>query len=190
MKPCSPEEAVQRALSMRGRTERYQLGTGDYRPRGDIDLPFTAKAGKVGSDCWGFAGAWAYKLPRHRPGFNKGPWATVSDDINCDSAIEDAEHLRELYEVVSTPAKGDLLVMPSIRGPDRRRIRIGHVWLVVDVPAEWDAAAPQLDLLTTMQCQASLPPAIKHGPGPRYDGSSFRGMVDPRWRIRILRVRQ
>lgn len=178
----SPAEAVERALSLKGSPLPYVLGTGNHRG------PTRRNNGPLAFDCWGFAGAFAFEQPRHEPGFNKGPWATVSDDRNCDSAIEEAEHIGKHYEVVATPRIGDLLVMPSIRDKERRRIRIGHVWLVVGVPAEWDVEAPQYSLLDTLQCQASTKPAIKLGPGPKSDATTFRGLKDEEWRIRVLRV--
>ncbi len=187
--PCTPNEARDRALSLVGRTEPYVLGTGDYRS--DSPLPFTTNPLGYGSDCWGFAGAWCYMLKRHRKGFNKGPWATVSDDINCDSAIEQAEHPQatdRLFEVIERAEPGCLLVMPSVRDPKtRKRIRIGHVWFVYDVPAEWDTSKPQYELLDTIQCQASSRPAIKRGPGPSKDGRTFRGVTNDAWRLRLLR---
>ncbi len=178
-------EAAARALSLVGRSEPYKLGAGDYRVT--RELPFTARNGVVGSDCWGFAGAWCWMQPRHDPGFNKGPWATVSDDRNTDSAIEDSEHKREGYIAVDRPELGDLLVMPSIRDERGKRIRIGHVWIVVGVCAEWDPGEPQYHLLDTVQCQASTRPAIKRGPGPKTDARTFHGVTDKAWRIRILR---
>jgi hypothetical protein len=185
---CSPAEAVERALSMVGRLEPYVLGTGDYRP-GKPDLPFTDKNGRTGSDCWGFAGAWCYKLPRHRPGFNHGHWASVTDWINTDSAIEDAEHQGELYEVVDRPALGDLLVFPSIRGPDGRRLRIGHAGIITRLCAEWDPKEPQYGELEVVQCQASRKPAIIKGPGLGWlFREKFKGATSPAWWTRILRV--
>jgi len=186
----TPTEAVERALRHVGKGT-YALGAGDFhadRP----DSPWTSKppSYEYGCDCWGYAHSYAYKTSRHRPGFNKGPWATVSDDINCDSAIEDAEHKRELFELVDTPRIGDLLVWPSIRGPDRKRIRIGHVSIVVDVPAEWDVAAPQFGLLIVVQCSPGGTAAIKRGPATGFMArESFRGFIDHAWRTRILRVR-
>jgi hypothetical protein len=174
--------AVERALSLVGSLLPYKLGTGNHRG------PTRYNNGPLGFDCWGLAGSFAFEQPRHEPGFNKGPWATVSDDRNCDSAIEEAEHIGKAYQVVLTPRVGDLLVMPSIRDKNGKRIRIGHVWLVVGVPAEWDEAAPQYSLLDTVQCQASTKPAIKRGPGPRSDATTFRGLINEEWRVRILRV--
>lgn len=174
-----------------GRTEPYILGTGDFKP-GRVDLPFTTNKYGTGSDCWGFAGAWCYQLPRHRPGFNHGTHATVSDDINCDSSIEQAEdpHATDrLFEVVTTPRLGDLLVYPSIRGPGGTRLRIGHVGIVVALCAEWDVKAPQFGLLTVVQCQAAKKPAIMKGPGSGWMfRDRYRDKTDPAWRSRILRV--
>jgi hypothetical protein len=100
-RPCSAREAVERALSLVG-----QAGStcSALAPTTPSDLPWTRDpAGQLGTDCAGFAISWCYKLPRHRQGFNAGPRATVSDDLNCNSAIEDADHKRELFERVFTP---------------------------------------------------------------------------------------
>jgi hypothetical protein len=185
----TPDEAAARAIAMVGKLYPYVLGTGNKlgpskRRRDD------GTWSPLGFDCWGFVSL-CYDIERHRPGYNKQPKATVSDDVNCDSAIEQAEHVGatdRLWKVVATPRIGDLLVMPSIRDARGKRIRIGHVWLVVGVPAEWDEARPQYDLLDTVQCQASTKPAIKRGPGPRSDASTFRGLTDEAWRVRLLRV--
>ena len=189
--PCSSAEAIQRAVLLVGAKEPYILGTGDYRPGAD-DLPWTRNAKGLGSDCWGYAGAWCYKLPRHRPGFNKQPKATVADDINTDSAIEQAEYAGatdRLFEVVDRPALGDLLVYPSIRGPDGKRLRIGHVGIVVKLCAEWDPEAPQYGELEVVQCQASRKPAVMRGPGVGWlFRDKFKGVIDEAWRTRILRV--
>lgn len=188
IRPCPPAEAVERALALLGRTEPYVLGTGDYRGIGR-DPWTTRKDGRTGCDCWGLI-AHAYRLPRHRPGYNKGRWATVSDDMNCDAAIEQAEHITDdavWAPAGDQPAIGDVLVWPSIRGPDRRRLRIGHVALVVDVPAEWQPE--RYDWLTVVQCQSSREPAIMRGPGSAWRGrETWRGATDTRWRSRLLRV--
>jgi hypothetical protein len=182
-----PGAAVARAHSLLGKGYPYILGTGNHLGATVLrrkDKPPTVP----GFDCWGFAGSFAYGQPRHDPGFNTGPWATVSDDRNCDSAIEDAEHKKQGYEVIDTPELACLIVMPSIRDENGKRLRIGHVWLGVGVPETWDPAKPQYDLIDTIQCQASTFPAIKRGPGPRHDGRTYHGVTDDAWRIRILRV--
>jgi hypothetical protein len=183
-----PGAAVARAHELLGKAFPYVLGTGNRKGATRIrkkDGTFTP----FGFDCWGFADAWAYDHPRHDPGFNVGPWATVSDDRNCDSAIEDAEHRRQAYEVIDTPEIGCLIVMPSIRDENGKRIRMGHVWLAAVVPDAWNPAKPQYDTIITLQCQASSHPAIKMGPGPRSDARTFHGVTDDAWRIRMLRVK-
>lgn len=152
--PCTAPEAIDRARAVVNSGGQYILGTGDYWPHTEagkpVDLPWTARSGKWGSDCAGFAICYAWKLKRHRPGFNRGSWATVSDDINSDSALEDAHHRKELFDLADRPQPGDLLIYPSIRLNGHRFI--GHVGLIEAVPAEWDAAFPQYGLLTVLQC--------------------------------------
>jgi len=186
-RPCSSAEAIQRAVKYVGRGT-YGLGKGGYSAK-QPDYPFANINGIDMADCSAYAIQYAYKLPAHRPGFNVGPWATVADDINCDSAIEDGEHKRELFAAELAPQLGDLLTFPSIRGPDGKRIRIGHVGIVVGLCAEWDPTAPQYGLLEVVQCQASRKPAVIRGPGSGWMGrESFRGATDEAWRTRILRV--
>lgn len=199
-RPCSASEAVSRALSVANKGGRYILGAGDYDPRAP-DSPFTphmytTSAGvnvtALGSDCCGFAISFAYKLPRHRSGFNRGPWATISDDINCNSAIEDADHAGELFErVVGAPQVGDLLAYPTVY-KDGRQYGIGHVVIVVGVSRvlEWDPALPDWSALDTAEC---------HGPNGHEPGvvlSTGIGFVrhDALWpkpahRTTLLRVK-
>lgn len=152
--PCNAAEALARAASIVNAGGQYLLGTGDYWPHKEagnlVDLPWTAKSGLWGSDCAGFAVCWAWKIQRHRPGFNHGAWATVADDVNSDSALEDAHHNRELFETTTVPRPGDLIIYPSIYLSGKRFI--GHVGLVAATPAEWDPKAPQYNLLTVYQC--------------------------------------
>jgi hypothetical protein len=164
-RPCSAAEAVQRAQSLlvrmrSGATDgaTYQLGTGDYRPTvvaGTlIDRPWTHRGQDFGSDCAGFAISWCYRLQRHRDGYNHGPWATVSDDLNCNSAIEDSEHALELFApAVGIPLPGDLVTYPTIRLPGHPQVWIGHVAIVLAVRATaWDPTSPRYDLLDVAQC--------------------------------------
>lgn len=147
-RPCSPVAAVTVARSLVG-TGTYRMGTGD---RG------TAVGGY--SDCAGFALCRCYGLTRHRPGFNRG-WRdpdgrtpSVEDDINCNSAIEDADHRRELFARASRPEVGDLIAYPTFRLPGRPLPWIGHVAIIVGVQRvlEWDAASPDWSLLDVVQC--------------------------------------
>lgn len=162
-RPCSAAEAVQRALSIANQGGEYQLGTGDYRPSVVngllIDRPWTARDNHVGSDCAGFAISWCYKLQRHRPGYNAGPWASVADDLNCNSALEDAAHTADLFMFpVGMPKPGDLLCYPTIRvpGADGKPLTfIGHVGIVVGCSraTTWDAQRPRYDQLDVAQCK-------------------------------------
>lgn len=180
----TPQEASVRALAMVGTLWPYVLGGGNHKGPTKVRLA-NGTMSALGYDCWGFAWSHCYEEPRTVAGFNKGPWATVTDAINCDSAIEEAEHVGKTFQVVDAPHVGDLLVMPSIRDKNGKRIRIGHVWIVTGVPAEAPATLAEYE---TVQCQASSKPAIKLGPGPKSDARTFKGLTDEDWRIRVLRV--
>ncbi len=143
-RPCSPIAAVTVARSLVG-TGVYELGTGDYN---------TPVGGA--SDCAGFAICRCYGLPRHRPGYNVGDWASVSDDLNCNSAIEDADHARELFVRVKSgpPQPGDLLAYPTFYLGGHSKPWIGHVAILEDVSRllEWDWARPTWGMLDVVQC--------------------------------------
>lgn len=143
-RPRSAAEAVAIARDLVGQMT-YWLGTGDCD---------TANWGR--SDCAGFAICRCYGLRRHRPGFNVGPWASVSDDLNCNSAIEDADHARELFEHVTSgpPQLGDLLCYPTFHLPGHPKPWIGHVAIVVGLERllEWDWARPTWSYLDVVQC--------------------------------------
>lgn len=142
-RPCSAIAAVTVARSLVG-TGVYELGTGD------CDTPIGGK-----SDCAGFAICKCYGLRRHRKGFNVGSWASVSDDINCNSLIEDADHHRELAVRVTSgpPQLGDLLTYPTFRLPGHPRPWIGHVAIVTGVSRvlEWDWSRPTWSCLDVVQ---------------------------------------
>ena len=168
-RPCTAAEAVERAKRIVGKGGQYILGTGDYRPRvvnGKlIDLPWTWRSSEEGSDCAGFAISWCYKLRRRRPGFASGrlpdfyrDQSDVDDDINCNSAIEDALTVRDCFRVIARPELGALLVYPTLRitGKDGApHTFIGHVGIVTGVSRclEWDAGNPQYHLLDIAQCR-------------------------------------
>jgi hypothetical protein len=164
-------DPVQRALSVVGHGGQYILGTGDFHPRqvgaSIEDVPWTARDERLGADCAGFAISWCHRLRRHRPGFNHTPTATVSDDLNTDSAIEDALGQQELFTLVQTPLPGDLLVYKTIVLPGHRYI--GHVGIVVSpAPASWDPAAPDYTALAIAQCRG---PELRAPGVIRSDGS-------------------
>ena len=132
--PCSAEEAVTRMLSIEDNGGQYLLGTGDYSPTAP-GVPWTTRNGEIGSDCAGAAICFAYRLRRHRPGFNHQPQATVSDDLNVDSIVEDSDPRRgghlELGELVTIPAPGILLITPTIRLPEKNFTMMGHATISV-----------------------------------------------------------
>lgn len=138
-------EAVARA--------RLRIGHGVYRlGTGNIDTPLDGE-----SDCCGFSSCYAYGIRRHRPGYNVGPHATVSDDVNCNSSIEDAHHAGDLFKVISRPELGALLKYPTIRirGKDGKiKEFCGHEGIVVGISRalEWDALQPDYRLLDVVQC--------------------------------------
>lgn len=192
--PCNAAEAVARAQAMVRKGGQYILGTGDYWPHKEadatVDLPWTYRGGKAGSDCAGFAVCYAWKLQRHRPGFNRGAWSTVADDINSDSALQDATHRKELFDVFTGPPKpGDLIIYPSIWINGHRFI--GHVGLVETVPDQWDPGKPDYSLLSVIQC---------HGPNGftpgvvRTDGSVWQHhdhiWPKPQHRTQIIRPKE
>lgn len=136
-------QAVAQARALVGRGI-YWLGTGDIDTRDDDRR-----------DCFGFAFCEVFGVRRHRPGFNHGHWSTVEDDLNCNSAIEDADHAGELFEHVFTPAPGILLVYPTIRLVGHSQVWIGHVGIVVGVGRcfEWDHDRPDYSMLDVVQCR-------------------------------------
>lgn len=173
---CTAAQAVARGQSVVGWGGSYVLGTGDFNPASKDDKPWTNNALGTGSDCAGFAVCWAWRLVRHRPGFNLGPWATVSDDLNCDSVVEDSEHKQELFLPVDLahddPRPGDLVVWPTVRvqasaPPHDMLSFMGHVGLVERVlpgSVTLDRGAPleaRLRPLIILQC---------HGPTGRTPG--------------------
>jgi hypothetical protein len=163
-RPCSATEAVQRALSIVGQGGEYELGGGDYYPVGGLDLPWTRNAaGRLVCDCSRFAIVWCYKLRGHRPGFNRGDWATVSDDINPNSAIEDADHARELFERIYTPFPGALICYPTIHLEGHAEPWIGHVKIVTGITrcVMWNPELPDWSLLDTAECMG--PPGRRPG---------------------------
>jgi cell wall-associated NlpC family hydrolase len=195
-RPASATEAVARALRLladptNARTG-YHLGTGGYRPYvvngKTIDLPWTQNGDVTGCDCAGLI-CWAYKLSRHRPGFNAGPWSTVSDDVNTDSMIEDADHARDLFAPTDgAPQPGDVLVYHTITLPDHPGMRwIGHVALVVGTDRLGTVVDySMLDVVQARGPNGRMPAAIAS------DGSiwSHHDLMWPRpeWRSRLLRV--
>lgn len=182
----TPQKAVEIALSQVGRGI-YQLGTGDATDHPDDP-----------SDCAGFAINRCYGLRRHRPGFNHGAWASVEDDINCNSAIEDAEHKQELFLPVwdgvmayDDPHPGDLITYPTFRLPGHAHPWIGHIAIVTSVPAEWDwGLSPWRDLGIVQCCGPNgRRPGIIAGTAGHWDLHDSQ-WPKPEHRTRLIRVKQ
>lgn len=177
----SAAKAVEIAHSLVN-TGVYRLGTGNR------DTP---KGGE--SDCFGFAFDKCYGVLRHRPGFNHGPWASVEDDLNCNSAIEDSEHKQELFLPLSRPEPGALLTYPTIRmkSPDGVVHQfIGHVAIIVKVPAEWDPAISRYAELDVIQCCGpnGRKPAILLTNASHWDNHD-KLWPKPEHRTKILKVK-
>lgn len=199
-RPCSPAEAVARALRWVGSPIIYWLSGGDYHAATDdpsTPAPQGARApngvdvsGKPCSDCR-YAINHSYKLPAHRPGFNHGAWATVSDDLNYNSAIEDSEHAQDLFvPVTNAPQLGDIVTYPTImlrdhatgdwiRNPDgsiKKWIGHGSIVVGVDRAAGFDLSAPKFALLDIVHCHgpAGVGPAITRSDGSVFDIHSER----------------
>jgi len=193
-RPCSADEAVARALSLVGRGGAYELGGGDYHPAGGVDLPWTQNGeGLLVCDCSRFAICWCYRLPGARPGFNAGSWATVSGHINPNSAIEDADHRRELFARAATPFLGALIMYPTIRLAGHADPWIGHVQIVTGLArcTEWDAAHPDWSLLDTAECKGppGRSPGVVAGTGASMSAHD-RDWPKPAHRTVMLRVLQ
>lgn len=141
----TPAEYIARLRTQVGKGE-YQLGAGGWDPK-HPDTCFHPHwdvenhPGVIGCDCSAYAIKYGLKLSGHRPGFGRGPGAHVVDYINSDSALYDAIHNRELFELVEgPPIEADLLVIPSrFDSKTGVRIGIGHVMATVRNRAlEWD----------------------------------------------------
>jgi hypothetical protein len=174
-------------LSLVGEDFPYVLGTGDR------DGCTTRKDGKRGMDCSGAAQSFAYKVKRHRPGYNRGKWATVTDDINTNSGIEDAEHGQEIWRIVGDDADvlpGDLFAYPTIyiKVDGELKKFIGHAQMAVKVPQGWrrkDGFAK----VTVAHCHGPT----DRRPGVTLDNGGACDRHDAKWakpehRTRILRV--
>ena len=193
--PCSPEEAVQRMLELEAsRKGCYAWGTGDYDPAHPELLGMTTAHGLTGWDCAGAAVCQAYRLFRHQPGFNRTAYATVEDDINVDSILEDADvELRggrqDLGELVTVPAPGILLMTPTIRIPEKAFVEPGHVRLIIDA-SKWNPAAPRWADVVYLECRGPN----KRTPGVVRDSGGSVDTHDRLWpkamhRAAMVRIR-
>ncbi len=128
--PTSRESAVARAWLIAGtRPTRYKLGAGGRNP--SAPTPFTVRDGILGSDCIGFV-LWCLGLDRYQPKV----FPYYEGWINTDSAIMDAKGKRSVFELIDRPELGSMVIYPSLWKAGKM-IRMGHVAIVVEVPAEW-----------------------------------------------------
>lgn len=192
--PCSDTEAVQRMLELEAsRKGVYAWGAGHYDPTHPEMLGQTTVGGLTGWDCAGAAVCHAYRLFRHRPGFNRQMHATIEDDLNVDSIIEDADPDRggrmELGELVTVPAPGILLMTPTIKIPEKAFDEPGHVRLIIDA-SRWNPAAPRWCDVIYLECRGPN----KRAPGVVRDSGGSVDTHDRLWplpqhRAVLVRIR-
>jgi hypothetical protein len=138
---------------------KYILGEGGRNPA-NLN-PFTPNAkGVLGSDCVGFV-LWCLGIDRYQPKL----FTYYDGWMNTDSIIEDAKTGvgGGLWKLLDRPEPGCLVVFPSLR-KGGKMIRMGHVGLVVEVPAEWPIGKTwnmferreMLKLVKVVDCNASL----------------------------------
>lgn len=119
--------AVERAHRIALNRSLYIMGAGGRDPK--AETPFTKKGGLLGSDCVGFT-CWCLGHDRYQTSF-----PLYDGWINTDSLMSDAIGRRTWYSAIAKPEPGDVVVFPSIV-KDGKRLRIGHIALVTDVPAD------------------------------------------------------
>lgn len=126
MSGSKPELAVHKARVLATEPSRYILGAGGRSPK--APEPFTLKDGYEGCDCIGFV-CWLLAIDRFQPYVEAGTIREYGGWINCDSAIGDSHSAQAVFERVSKPAVGDIVIYPS-KAPFRRH---GHVGLITRV---------------------------------------------------------
>jgi hypothetical protein len=195
-RPCTPTEAVGRALQLladsSNATTGYLLGAGDYHVTLPDSMPWSPdeNGNGWGADCR-VAFLWCYRVPASRPGYNHGSWATVSDCVNYNSMIEDAGHACDLMLPLlpgEAPQPGDILCYPTIYLPGHPQPWIGHGAIVLDV-SQWDGQA--FHTLTIMQVKGpdGRTPAAVRTDGSVFDQHSIT-WPKPEHCSRLLRVQQ
>lgn len=162
----TPAEFIARLRTQVGKGE-YQLGAGGWDPK-HPDTCFHPHwdtknhPGVIGCDCSAYALKYGLKLDGHRPGFGRGPGSHVEDYINSDSALYDAIHNHDIFELVEGPPDPvnhvDFLILPSYfdKHTGERKI-IGHVMAVAENHAlEWqdhDVLPRPWELVNILQCR-------------------------------------
>lgn len=158
MKALSTVARCTRARALLGLPATYVLGGGGREP--NAATPFTSHNGKRGADCIGFA-LWCLGLDRYQPKvFNHyDGW------MNTDSILDDAEHGAggDHWELLERPRPGCLVVYRS-KYANGKRVLMGHVAVVVEVPAEWRPRilctarewVEQMKLVRVIDCAGAL----------------------------------
>jgi hypothetical protein len=188
--PGDKPRSVQRALSMVGEGS-YWLGAGGWSRDKTPDVPWTiAPNGQPACDCSRFALCWCHELPGHMPGFNDGQWATVADDLNSNSALEDAEHRQQLFTLVmGTPEPGDLIVYKTFRLTGHPKQYVGHAAIIVGVRRGYQPGRYELlDIVQVRGPNGKRPGCVKTDASVFAHHDAVWGDVASR-RSAILRVR-
>lgn len=120
--------AVERARRIAASKSTYKLGAGGRDPL--AETPFTKRDGVLGSDCIGFT-CWCLGHDRFQP----DTFPVYDGWINTDSLMTDARDKQTWYAEVKRPEPGDVVVFPSIH-KDGKRVRVGHIGLVVEAPED------------------------------------------------------
>lgn len=194
-------EAIERARLMAGpagQAVRYRLAypNGGDDPRRAV--PSAEHEGRQVCDCVGFA-LWCLGVDRYDPGRSAREepddpteFHTYGGYANTDAILIDASGPRQKFEFVDRPHPGCLVVYGSV---DRGRPggRVGHVGVVVGVPAEWDPGERDCwARLEVVDCASRSGRAIRPGSGLTWYGKDKRGRPkDARFvRLRPDRVRE
>lgn len=180
------QQAIDRARSMAGVAGagiRYRL---NYPNGGDDPtraIPAADNGGVQVCDCVGFA-CWCLGIDRYDPGqsvkedtADATEFHTYGGYVNTDAIIIDASGPRQKFEFIDRPHPGCLVVYGSV---DRGKPggRVGHVGVVVGVPAEWDPSVSDCwRRLEVIDCASRSGRAILKNPngGMTWFGNDRKG---------------
>lgn len=149
----TPSDTVARARQHVGdKACKYQLGDGGTTPESMV--PWDSDGGL---DCSGFV-AWCLGYDRYQQIGDKPKGYWLNTDVIRAGGRND-------FVEVDRPAPGVLLVYG--RHPFGKKPYIGHVGMIVSVPAEWDS--------DEVPCWHALQVAHCHGPNGRRPGIEITG---------------
>lgn len=114
-----------------GGKDPFAQHPGSWSPPDNQKMPWSS-GGAWTCDCSGFV-SWCLGIDRYQPEFpHYGGW------VSTDSILMDARTGGDWFEEIPAPELGCVVVYGGARRKGKR-IRVGHVGLVVDpLPAEWD----------------------------------------------------